>query len=102
MKIIHQIPDYWIIIKIPNNIYKVYASWFLMDRWQLNSGITKVEQDDKYYYFFGNSGSCYKCHKEKYGIATLYAENLLQKIINKTNNQIEIMQNLDDFSLLLS
>ena len=38
------------------------------DSWRMNSGITKVEEDEHYYYFHGSSGSCYSCHKDAYGL----------------------------------
>ena len=50
---ISEIPDKWVVIKILDNEHKIFASWaggYLDgDRWKLNSGITKVEEDDKYY-----------------------------------------------------
>ena len=30
------------------------------DSWRLNSGVASVKKDDNYYYFRGESGSCYK------------------------------------------
>ena len=32
----------------------------------MNSGITKVTEDDSAYYFSGSSGSTYRCGKESY------------------------------------
>ena len=62
---ISEVPDRWVIFKLPNNYYKVFGTWaggYLDgDRWKLNSGISKVEQDENFYYFIGFSGSCYKC-----------------------------------------
>ena len=40
-----------------------YTTW---DSWRMNSGITRVEEDEHYFYFYGSSGSCYKCYKEAY------------------------------------
>ena len=34
------------------------------DSWKVNSGITKCEYDDEFWYFYGYSGSVYKCHME--------------------------------------
>ncbi len=73
---ISETPDHWVILKITpeegNPFYRVYGGWmggYLDgDRWKLNSGVTKVEDDENYYYFYGYSGSCYKCHKKGYGI----------------------------------
>ena len=70
-------PDNWVILnlkagKLDSGFYKVLAGWsggYLDgDSWRLNSGITEVEQDDSYYYFYGESGSRYKCHKDSYGL----------------------------------
>lgn len=63
-------PDYWCILDV-GTCYKVFGSWAgsYLDgsSWRLNSGITKVEEDENYYYFYGTSNSIYKCRKEKYG-----------------------------------
>lgn len=65
-------PDNWVIIKfnMEDTFYKVLAGWSggyaTGDSWQLNSGITRVEEDDNYFYFYGASGSCYQCNKGGY------------------------------------
>ena len=98
---VSETPEQWVIIRIPteDNIdvpyYKVFAGWrggYLDgDRWRLNSGITRVEEDDEYYYFYGYSGSCYKCHKNAYGLKneryyfSLYVQGVLADIIGKDN-----------------
>lgn len=71
------------------------------DRWRLNSGIDKVEQDDEYYYFIGFSGSCYKCHKKGYGTATSYGLGILNDMIEKGNGLLELMENVDDWEMLI-
>jgi hypothetical protein len=87
---ISEIPDRWTIIRIDNNgniIHKVFASWsggYLDgDSWKLNSGITKVDSDEDNYYFYGVSGSCYKCSRTRYGIATAYSLGILNNIIDR-------------------
>jgi hypothetical protein len=52
------------------------------DSWRMNSGITKVEEDEHYYYFHGSSGSCYSCHKDAYGLRmnNAYIWNQLQEL----------------------
>ena len=104
-------PEQWVILKIPteDNIdvpyYKVFAGWrggYLDgDRWRLNSGITRVEEDDDYYYFYGYSGSCYKCHKNAYGHNvgvvlhfSSYIQGVLENILEQgedSNLKIEVM-----------
>ena len=89
---ISETPDKWVIVKIDNNtdtpFYKVFATWsggYLNgDRWRMNSGIKSMESDDDYYYFIGHSGSCYKCHKKGYGIATSYGESVLNGMIENS------------------
>ena len=98
---INEIPKRWVILKLPN-CYKVYGTWaggYLNgDRWKLNSGIEKVQQDKDFYYFIGFSGSCYKCHKKGYGTATAFGLGVLNKIIEQGNGQIELMNDVDDWA----
>ena len=99
---ISETPERWVIVKLPNNYYKVFGTWaggYLDgDRWRLNSGISKVEQDENFYYFIGFSGSCYKCHKKAYGIATSYGLDVLNKRIEQGNGQIELMEDVVDWT----
>jgi hypothetical protein len=96
------IPDKWVILKIiPNRQYKVFGSWFT-DEWQHNSGIIKIEQTEDFYFFYGYSGSIYKCRKSSYGIATPYCTAILDDILAKTKGQIEIMPDgTQDFQCLI-
>lgn len=63
-------PDNWVVVKVEKNLYKVLAGWsggYLDgDSWKLNSGISKVKDDGNHWLFIGESGSVYKCHKERY------------------------------------
>jgi hypothetical protein len=67
-------PDNWVVIKINGKDphYRVLAGWsggYLEgSSWRMNSGITKVEEDDKAYYFSGSSGSTYRGGKQSYGL----------------------------------
>lgn len=67
-------PDNWVVVKIMGEDphYRVLAGWSggytTGDSWRMNSGITKVEEDDRAYYFYGSSGSCYVCGKNSYGL----------------------------------
>lgn len=95
-------PDRWLIIKLPE-CYKVFATWaggYLdSDRWQTNSGITKVETVGDYYLFHGQSGSIYKCHKDSYG-TTAYGNSILNKILEvDTNNLIEVLDDVSQMKL---
>jgi len=95
-------PERWVILKLPKDCYKVFGTWgggYLDgDSWRLNSGINKVEQDDNFYYFIGFSGSCYKCHKKGYGTATSYGLSVLNKIIERGNGQVQLMEDVNDWS----
>jgi len=71
-------PDNWVILKIPTALtvsgffYKVLAGWsggYLDgDSWRMNSGIVNCTYEEGYYFFYGESGSCYICHKDSYGL----------------------------------
>lgn len=70
------IPHNWVVLKISvdgNTLYKVLAGWsggYLDgDYWRMNSGITRVVEQDDYWEFYGYSGSCYKCIKGTYRLS---------------------------------
>ena len=89
----HYAPDKWLLIKIRGTDphYRVFGSWsggYLDgDSWRLNSGITSVEEVGDYYYFHGNTGSVYKCHKEAYG-ATVYGYSVAQRYVHENFSMI--------------
>lgn len=102
---ISEVPQRWVILKLADNYYKVFGTWtggyLTGDRWKLNSGIKGVEQDDDYYYFIGFSGTCYKCHKKAYGVASYYGFDVLNEIIKKSKGEIELMEDESDWSILI-
>jgi len=79
-------PDNWVIFKIDNGehpvFYKVLAGWsggYLDgDSWRMNSGIVKIEEDGDFWLVYGQTGSCYKLHKEanqiRMNISHIYSE----------------------------
>lgn len=91
--------DEWIVLKLPNNFYKVFGTWDnrFVEHWRINSGITKIEQDENFYYFYGYSGSCYKCNKKDYGITSTYGQLILEKILMQ--DQIEALPDRKDWTL---
>lgn len=95
---ITETPDKWVVLKI-DNYYKLFASW-IGDSWKINSGITKIEEDEDNYYFFGFSGSCYKCYKKSYGVATSYSSNILNRITT-TTDKIFILDEKENWIELL-
>lgn len=98
-------PDKWVILKLPENLYKVFGTWnggYLEgDSWKLNSGIEKVDQDEDFYYFIGFSGSCYKCHKGGYGLASSFGSGVLNKIMEASAGEIELMEDSEDWESLI-
>lgn len=67
-------PDNWAVIFLNGDDphYRILAGWsggyLSTDGWRLNSGITKVEESEHAYSFYGSSGSCYVCGKQSYGL----------------------------------
>jgi hypothetical protein len=104
-------PDKWQIIKIkrPNKrtLYKVFATWvggyLSSDAWRVNSGIVAVDEYDGSYGFIGNSGSCYFCDKDTYGI-TSYGKSILNDfILRATKHEIQIeVINEEDIEKVIS
>ena len=90
-------PDRWLIIKINEDIYKVFATWFgsylQSDSWKMNSGIIKLEEDEKFYNFYGYSGSVYSCRKTSYG-STSFGYDVLSHFKAKINES-EITDKLE-------
>jgi hypothetical protein len=85
-------PDKWVLLKIQSpgqTTYKILASWggsYLHGQsWKLNSGCTKIEEEDNHYLFHGYSGSVYKCHKEMYGM-TFYTQGILNSWLEDTKD----------------
>ena len=79
-------PDRWLVVKIQKSeetIYKLFGSWgggyTYGESWRMNSGITSITEDERYYYFHGNSGSCYQCNKEMYG-STSYGWSIIKQM----------------------
>lgn len=74
------IPDKWVVVKIGGSDphYRVLGGWsggyVNGDSWRMNSGITKVDSDDNYWYFYGDSGSVYKCRISSYGFNLMSAQ----------------------------
>ena len=100
-KNISETPHKWVVVKIEKDgaeYYKVYGSWrggYLDgDRWKMNSGISKVEEDERAFFFSGESGSKYLCLKNSYGVSTSYTQSILENIManaHKVGAKMEIM-----------
>jgi len=68
-------PDNWVILELHDGFltfYKVLAGWTggyaSADAWRINSGITRMDEDEHSFYFYGASGSMYECNKKYYGL----------------------------------
>lgn len=69
-------PDNWVVIKFTPSTglpyYRVLCGWSggYLDgsSWRMNSGISYVNKDGDFFYFYGTSGSCYRCHQHSYGL----------------------------------
>jgi len=68
-------PDFWVVLKFPRvepTSYRVLVAWsggyIHGNSWRLSSGVTGVLKDGDNYNFENVSGSCYKCHKDAYGL----------------------------------
>lgn len=93
-------PDRWVVIRLnpgtQDELYKVLAGWggsYLYGAsWKMNSGITKVEEDESFYYFHGYSGSVYQCHKDAYGVTNLTASVLKQIRDEYTDQTVELLK----------
>lgn len=94
-------PDNWVLLKITletETYYKVLAGWsggYLDgDSWRMNSGIAKVEEDEDYYSFIGESGSVYKCHKDS---ETLRMNNvhIYQQLVDKYPDKVKMIDYKD-------
>lgn len=87
-------PDSWVILEI-NDIhkphYRVLAGWsggyISGDSWRLNSGIVRHEFDGNYWYFYGSSGSCYKCHKNANCMRNIMV-GVYKKLIDKYGEEV--------------
>jgi hypothetical protein len=114
MRRITEKPEHWVVLRIENDTdayYKVFAGWrggYLdSDRWKMNSGIAKIEEDEDYYYFYGASGSCYQCHKKGYALKegmyhfSSYAQGVLETVMKNSPISIEILDQGTDFMNLL-
>lgn len=90
-------PDKWMLTKLTNKDgkfhHRVFAVWAggytTGDSWKLNSGITKITEDEDFYYFEGSSGSVYNCRKGMYG-STGYGYGVLNSLVEESKEHVTI------------
>jgi len=93
-------PDRWMIIKIAGKDphYRVFGSWYGgyggSDSWRMNSGITKLIEEDNHYLFVGSSGSTYACHKDTYG-ANMYGMGVAKSYEEELSPNFIILDEVD-------
>lgn len=89
-------PDNWVVIFLNGDDphYRILAGWsggYLSgDSWRLNSGITRVEENDRSYYFYGSSGSCYVCGKQSYGLRMNNA-GIFDQLKERYGDKVQLM-----------
>ena len=97
-------PDSWVIVKIAGTDphYRVFGGWRggfdTGDNWRMNSGIVSSSFSSDIYSFKGFSGSEYLCHKTSYGKLSAYCQSVLDNIVKKGDNTIEVLQDRDDWT----
>ena len=100
-------PDKWLMVKLTNkdnkSHYRIFACWYGgytgSDSWKLNSGVTKITEDARSYYFEGSSGSVYQCNKLAYGTSG-YGAGVLNTLIEESKEiliEIEILPEETNF-----
>lgn len=96
-------PDKWMLVKLTNNEgkfhHRVFAVWSgsytTGDSWKLNSGITKILEDEDFYKFEGSSGSVYHCRKGMYG-STGYGHSVIRNIVEESKDIGLVIEILED------
>jgi len=103
------IPDGWVVVKLSGTDphYRIFGSWrgnwfTEPDRWKLNSGIVKCSWDERseVYKFDGYSGSIYYCNKSTYGKICLYNQSMLDNLIKKSDNLMEVLDDRNDWTTM--
>ena len=95
-------PDGWVLLKMnePEVFYKVFGFWrggyTTSDSWRLNSGVVSVTEDEDYFYFKGESGSVYQCHKGAYGDIGSYGAKIVDTFAKNLDSRIEPFYDIPD------
>jgi hypothetical protein len=95
-------PDNWVVIKLKGDDphYRILAGWSggytTSDTWRMNSGITRVDETEYAFLFYGASGSCYEGRKTAYCLRknNAYVWAQLQEL---HGDKVEIMPEATDW-----
>ena len=89
-------PDSWVVIKMKGDDphYRVLGGWsggYLDgDSWRMNSGITRVDDADDCWFFYGSSGSVYRCNKSSY-VLRMYPAAAWVQLQELHGDKVELM-----------
>lgn len=95
-------PDNWVVVRFKGDDphYRILAGWSggytTGDSWRMNSGITKVEETDDHFLFYGSSGSCYKCHHASYCLRMNNA-HIWNQLKDLHGDKVELMDENTDW-----
>lgn len=98
-------PDNWVILKITGDDphYKVLGGWSggytSGDSWRMNSGITRVEETETSFKFYGYSGSIYECQKRSYGLR-MNNVHIYKQLKDMYGDNVELMDENTDWSTI--
>jgi hypothetical protein len=96
--------DNWVVIKFNTEEHGIFykllvgtsGGYLDGDSWRMNSGITSVEEDKECYYFYGSSGSRYRCYKESYTLRMNNA-HIWTQLQGMHNDKVEMMSEDTDW-----
>lgn len=94
-------PDGWVIIKFPNDDYRVFGGYFggylNGASYRMNSGCARATLDDKGWLVHGESGSIYFVGTENYGNLPSYCASVAGEYCVKNNGVVLTEQEAFDY-----
>lgn len=92
-------PDNWVVIEVKTTggfLYKILSGWrggyVGADEWRVSSGIVDVVDKNDHYEVLNQSGSVYRCYKNREGLRTLTASILNKLNEDKTFPVVEVVE----------
>lgn len=85
-------PTSWVVLKIKDHdtYYLKVLGEFEDGHWRINSGITDVKSVGDYFEFWAFSTSCYKCHKDDYGLKNI-SSDIYEKLKKQLGRNVELL-----------